>query len=275
MRRSTRAHPYRYAKKPPSGRQKDWNSPDRYAQMHRREMYNLTENQKELISELVRLIREGSLNENFTVHRDGKGGVFVHNLREKTGFHFSNTETQAFDALARAQLLIVDVLEPRFGLLNCTLRGEAYAAVDSNFAAPDTSFLKQLTPLADLTSLDRSLKDRCLPILGAGAADPALWDSAVRTAGVILEERLRDVGQIKDANVIGRDLVNKVFGTAGTLACKFALPAERAGYRDLFAGIVGVIRNPSAHRLVDPTPEEGGATVVFVNLLLKKLEALR
>ncbi|MEQ8961337.1 MAG: TIGR02391 family protein [Coleofasciculus sp. C2-GNP5-27] len=41
------------------------------------------------------------------------------------------------------------------------------------------------------------------------------------------------------------------------------------------AGIVGAFRNPSAHRLVDPTPEEGGAFIVFVNLLLKKLEDLR
>jgi len=112
-------------------------------------------------------------------------------------------------------------------------------------------------------------------MLGAGAADPMLWDSAVRTAGVILEERLRDVGKISDPNLIGRELVNKVFGQSGSLASKFPVPAERDGYRDLFAGVVGVIRNPSAHRLIDPTPQEGGATLVFVNLLLKKLELLR
>ena len=143
------------------------------------------------------------------------------------------------------------------------------------FSAPDTSFVRQLTPLADLTNFDGNLKQRCLPILGAGPADPMLWDSAVRTAGVVLEERLRDVGNISDAAVIGRDLVNRVFGQTGTLAGKFASAAERDGYRDVFAGIVGMIRNPSAHRLVDPTPEEGGATLVFVNLLLKKLELLR
>jgi Protein of unknown function (Hypoth_ymh) len=143
------------------------------------------------------------------------------------------------------------------------------------FATPDTSFVKQLTPLADLTSFDDSLKKRCLPILGAGAADPMLWDSAVRTAGVVLEERLRDIGKITDVTLIGRDLVNRVFGQSGTLSGKFSVPAEREGYRDLFAGVVGMIRNPSAHRFIDPTPEEGGATLVFVNLLLKKLELLR
>jgi hypothetical protein len=238
-------------------------------------MYNLTPSQKELISTIVRLIREGKLTENFTVLRDGEGGVFVQKPREKTGFRFSNTGTQAFDVLSRAQLLIVNVVHPRFGVMDCTLTGEAYTTVDSNFAAPDTSFIKHLTPLAEVTNLDGSLKSRCLPILGAGAADPALWDSAVRTAGVILEERLRDVGGINDRNLIGRELVNKVFGATGTLANKFSVPAEREGYRDLFAGVVGVFRNPSAHRLIDPTPEEGGATIVFVNLLLRKLEALR
>jgi hypothetical protein len=43
----------------------------------------------------------------------------------------------------------------------------------------------------------------------------------------------------------------------------------------LYAGTIGAFRNPSAHRLIDPTPEEGGAFIVFVNLLLKKLEDLR
>jgi hypothetical protein len=238
-------------------------------------MYNLTDKQKELVSALVDLVRQKEINETFTVSRDRQGGVWVHKPGKNTGFRFSNTETQAFDALARVHLLVVEIVEARFGLLTCTLTGEAYAAVDSNFAAPDTSFVKQLTPLADITNLDASLKSRCLPILGAGAADPALWDSAVRTAGVILEERLREIGQINDNNVIGRELVNKVFGEKGSLATKFVIPGEREGYRDLFAGIVGVFRNPSAHRLIDPTPEEGGATIVFVNLLLKKLEALR
>jgi len=171
--------------------------------------------------------------------------------------------------------MIMAVVDSQFGLLDCSLTGEAYHAVDSNLAAPDTAFLTQLTPLADLTSFDDILKRRCLPMLGAGATDPMLWDSAVRTAGVILEERLRDLGKIPDSTVIGRDLVNRVFGQSGTLANKFAIAAERDGYRDLFAGVVGVIRNPSAHRLVDPTPQEGGATLVFINLLLKKLELLR
>jgi len=97
----------------------------------------------------------------------------------------------------------------------------------------------------------------------------------MRTAGVVLEERLRDVGGIVDPGKIGQGLVNAVFGDKGTLVSKFTVEAERQGYRDLYAGIVGVFRNPSAHRFVDPPPEEGGAFINFVNLLLKKLESLR
>ena len=88
------------------------------------------------------------------------------------------------------------------------LTGKAYEAVDNNFKEPDTSFVKHLTPLADITNLDEELKQRCLPILGAGSAEPKLWDSAVRTAGVILEDRLRDVGGISDTNCVGLALVN-------------------------------------------------------------------
>jgi Protein of unknown function (Hypoth_ymh) len=238
-------------------------------------MMSITKQQQLLISEIVALIRKGQLKESFSASGANQGGVMVFNSLSSPVARFPDATTQSFQALADAGLLIMTVVEPRFGLLNCTLTGQGYEAVDSNFNAPDISFLRHLTPLADLTNFDDALKKRCLRMLGAGAADPTLWDSAVRTAGVILEERLRDVGNVADRNLIGRDLVNKVFGQSGSLAHKFTVSGERDGYRDLFAGVVGVIRNPSAHRLIDPTPEEGGATLVFVNLLLKKLELLR
>jgi Protein of unknown function (Hypoth_ymh) len=129
---------------------------------------------------------------------------------------------------------------------------------------------ESIAPFARTGELDPDLRDRCLPLVKANPDDRKVWDSAVRTAGVVLEERLRTVGNIKDHSV-GRDLVNKVFGKAGTLAKDFTDESERDGYRDLFAGVVGAFRNPSAHRLIDPNPEEGGAYIVFVNLLLKHL----
>jgi hypothetical protein len=153
--------------------------------------------------------------------------------------------------------------------------GKAFVAVDSDFDAPDTSFVTQLTPLADVSNLDDELKERCLPTLGAGGTNPKMWDMAVRTAMVVLEERLRDVGGISDERRTGQALVNDVLSGKGTLAGGFSNDPERQGYRDLYAGVVGVFRNRYAHRLVDPMPEDGGAFIVFVNLLLKMLEDLR
>ena len=150
-----------------------------------------------------------------------------------------------------------------------------YKAVDNDFNSPDTSFINYLNPLANPSGFDEELADRCFPILATGGSNPKSWDTAVRNAGVVLEARLHNVGAISDPSQIGRNLVNAIFGKTGTLASKFTVDAEREGYRELYSGIVGAFRNPSAHRLIDPSPEEGGAFIVFVNLLLKKLEDLR
>lgn len=165
-------------------------------------------------------VRDGKLSEEFSVFWDYSGSTIPEYKRAIDDTMPDITEG-IISALASSNLLF---FTPELSGFNqreigrrCTLLGKAYEAVDSNFSAPDTSFITQLTPLADVTNLDQELKQRCLPILGAGAADPKLWDSAVRAAGVILEERLRDVGNIADRARVGRDLVNDVFGDRGTL----------------------------------------------------------
>ena len=253
--------------------------------------YNLTEAQRELLVWIVEEVNNDNLPEEFQVVWTSGGGEIIGGNYQRSD-HPAITKSM-LDALAAAELLICTpynktittqsgnkkhprvTQQERETNRNCSITKKAYDAVDSDFAAPDTSFVTHLTPLADITSLDDEIKTRCLPILGAGSADPMLWDSAVRTAGVILEERLRDVGRITDSGRVGRDLVNDVFGNNGTLAGEFTLDAERQGYRDLYAGITGAFRNPSAHRFVDPTPEDGGALMVFINLLLKRLEDFR
>ncbi|MGQ4647869.1 TIGR02391 family protein [Lyngbya aestuarii] len=230
-------------------------------------MYNLTPTQKDLLRWFVQQVNQGHLSEEFIISRLLHGPSI-------SGYSgtLPDMKKGAIQALHAEGLLQYEDLG---NVDRCTLTGKAYEAVDNNFSAPDTSFVKHLTPLADITNLDEELKQRCLPILGAGSADSKMWDSAVNNACRVLENRLRDVGGVLDANCVGLALVNKVFTDKGTLASKFSIDAERQGYRDLYAGIVGTFRNPSAHRFVDPTPEEGGAFVVFVNLLLRKLEDLR
>ena len=101
------------------------------------------------------------------------------------------------------------------------ISARAAEAVDSNFDAPDESFMTQLTPLSDTSDLDTELKERCLPPSRTGSSNPKMWGTSVRTAVVILEERLRDVGGIADPERIGRGLVNDVFAANGTLADRF------------------------------------------------------
>jgi hypothetical protein len=92
---------------------------------------------------------------------------------------------------------------------------------------------------------------------------------------VVLEERIRQAADISDPERTGRDLVNDVFGDKGNLSQVFESGSEKQGYRDLYAGVVGVLRNRYAHRLIDPTPEDGGALIVFINLLLKMTDDLQ
>ena len=250
-------------------------------------MYNLTDNQKDLLRWIVRQVRDENLSEDFMVvwHKDGCSIVGYAGKEDQV----PNISKGVLDVLSENGLIfcrpnmasrksaphISSGSTSYESSRNCTISGKAYVAVDSDFNAPDISFIKQLTPLADITNLDDEIKNRVLPVLGAGSTDPKLWDTTMRNAGVILEERLRDIGGISDPNRVGRDLVNDVFGNNGTLQSKFSVDSERLGYRDLFAGIVGTFRNPSSHRFIDPSPEEGGAFIVFVNLLLKMLEKLR
>ena len=203
----------------------------------------------------------------------GAEGLFLHHDLLTDGIMSTEGITVgALQALGKAGLIHIEKDER--GTMRCTITGDAYAAIDSDFCAPDTSFVKHLSPLGEIGHFDAEIKTRCLPILGAGSADPKMWDSALRTAGVILEERLRDCGGLRAERLIGKDLVNRAFAKNGSLEAKFQHDSERESYRDLYAGIVGMFRNPSAHFLLDPTPENAGAIIVVIDLLLAKLAQL-
>jgi len=251
-------------------------------------VYNLTQSQKELLVFLVKEVRDGNLDEEFYLFWALDGDCHISTERSKSFRTYKGITKEGLDALAAEGLIRCNIKyrtdTSDFGghtshrqyedTRLVTLTGKAYEAVDSDFHAPDTSFVRHLMPLSDITSLDSDLKLRCLPMLGAGSADPKLWDSAVRTAGGILEERLRSVGGIADAPHRTRSRERHFRSdrhTRNTLRCG----RRRQGYRDLYAGAVGAFRNRFAHRLVDPTPEDGGSYIIFIDLLLKMLEDFR
>jgi hypothetical protein len=240
-------------------------------------MYNLTDSQKNLIRWFVEQVRNDNLTEEFNIAWTNDELFLIDGLKYLVQNQPRITKG-VLDILSSNHLL---VCKPSFidlagtqveSTRNCILTGKAFEAVDSNFNAPDTSFVNYLTPLADLTNLDKELKERCLPILGAGN-NPKHWDKAVRDAFLVLEERLRNVSGIPASEKNTSEvLVNKVFGDASSLITD---SKERTSYRNLYSGIFTVFRNKYGHRFVDPSPEDGGAIITFINLLLKMLDDLR
>jgi hypothetical protein len=146
-------------------------------------------------------------------------------------------------------------------------------AADFDLSAPNLSAVPHLIPLTEVEHLDSELWERCRFSLSSGGDDPKAWDKAVRTATVVLEERLRKLGETEAINpdATGEGIVNMVFGKNSILSGKLD-DRQREAYRNLYAGMMAVFRNRYAHRIVDPSPEIGGAIIVFIDLLLKTLD---
>jgi hypothetical protein len=156
------------------------------------------------------------------------------------------------------------------------LTQKAYEAVDSNFAEPNRSAIRHLIPLTEVEHLDCELWDRVRFSVSAGGDNPKAWDTAIRNATVVLEDRMRKLGNIDNINqkATGNGIVNLIFGSNKSLQ-KDKLPSEELeAYRDLYSGTMKLFRNRYAHRFIDPKPEEGGEIIVFINLLLKMLDNL-
>lgn len=111
--------------------------------------------------------------------------------------------------------------------------------------------------------LDAELAQRCGDLVRLGA-----FDEAVRSAFVLLEERLRKATGVE--NMTGTNLANYAFNAKdGPLALRLTEDRDdRDGLRELFSGAFKLFRNPSAHGVVGYTPAEGKAILELVNLLL-------
>lgn len=111
--------------------------------------------------------------------------------------------------------------------------------------------------------LDAELAQRCGDLVRLGA-----FDEAVRSAFVLLEERLRKATGVE--GMTGTALANRAFNAdPGSLALRLTEDrGEREGLRELFSGAFKLFRNPSAHGVVGYTSAEGKAILELVNLLL-------
>ena len=112
--------------------------------------------------------------------------------------------------------------------------------------------------------LDQELLQRCGHLLHLGA-----FDEAVRSAFVLLEERLRNAVNVE--GMTGTQLANHAFSpTKGPLAKHLGRnQSERDGLRELYSGAFRLFRNPTAHGVVGYSAAEGKAIIGLVDLLLR------
>lgn len=117
------------------------------------------------------------------------------------------------------------------------------------------------------TGLDEELLRRCGPLIRMDK-----FDEAVRSAFVLLEERLRKA--VNKEGMTGTQLANFAFSPAkGPLAKHLGRSqAEREGLRELYSGAFKLFRNPTAHGVVDYSAAQGKAIIGLVDLMLKMLK---
>lgn len=115
--------------------------------------------------------------------------------------------------------------------------------------------------------LDEGLMQRCDHLIHMGA-----FDEAVRSAFVLLEERMREA--VNGEGMTGVQLANHAFNPEkGPLAKHLGRTAsEREGLRELYSGAFKLFRNPTAHGVVGYSAAEGKAIIGLVDLMLKILK---
>lgn len=115
--------------------------------------------------------------------------------------------------------------------------------------------------------LDAELMRRCGDLIHMGK-----FDEAIRSAFVLLEERLRKI--TNKGGMTGTQLANYAFGSRNDSLAKYLAytPSEQEGLRELYAGAFKLFRNPTAHGVVGYDAAEGKAIIGLVNLMLKLLK---
>jgi hypothetical protein len=119
-----------------------------------------------------------------------------------------------------------------------------------------------------LAYVDADLREEIAPLIRTRQ-----FDSAIRKVFVVLKTRLCQKFSISE-DVDGVHLVNEIFG-AKSSHLPDLLPAERQTYRDLFAGLFGLLRNRFAHNNEHPDLADLDAAVANVNLCLRVIGDFR
>src|SRR5258708_21563698 len=100
-------------------------------------------------------------------------------------------------------------------------------------------------------------------------------DQAVLAAMKAVEVRVRQLAGLGE-DLYGVDLMNKAFGQGGPLAAPPTGGKHNDGPRSLFAGAMGVFRNPAGHRAVAHNDEaEAVEGVALASALMRHLDQVQ
>ncbi len=99
------------------------------------------------------------------------------------------------------------------------------------------------------------------------------FDSAIRKAFVLLKTRICDSYGFSH-EIDGSDLVNKIFGKDSDFFEDMS-PKEKQAYRDLFAGLFGLVRNRYAHNNFEASLTELDLVTSSVNYCLHLINDFR
>lgn len=100
------------------------------------------------------------------------------------------------------------------------------------------------------------------------------YSGAIFQAFKEVEVYTREIAKFGNSD-IGVDLMRKAFNVeTGPLTNKYLVKAERQAESDLFAGAIGLNKNPNSHRRIDYSdPTEAAELIVMASHLLRKIEA--
>ena len=89
-----------------------------------------------------------------------------------------------------------------------------------------------------------------------------------------IEIKIRKLGKFPN-EIVGVDLVRKAFSQDTGILVNCDLPlAEKEAISHIFAGAIGLFKNPHSHREVDITTEETLESVILASMLLKHLDRI-
>lgn len=117
-------------------------------------------------------------------------------------------------------------------------------------------------------TLDKSLFDNVYNLFIRGD-----YDTAVFRAYKEVEVRVREKAGLP-ADLVGINLMRRAFAPEdGPLSDMEVLPAERQATSDLFAGSIGMFKNPASHRKVNLNDaSETAEIILFADYLLRLIE---